>query len=206
MTIDLLILLLVGFMLIAGLIAVETSDLLSAVIAIGAAGMALCVIDLLLGAPDLAFPQVVLEVVTLVLLVRMIMTREDTSRQTARDTLRTAVVLLVGGILLVTAWLAMFTGKATMPHFGESVVDRGAATSQPVGLASANGAPAGLQPVSAAYLKETKAKTGADNYVLGVLMNYRAYDALGGAAIIFTAVLGGFVVLRKAGRKKEGEA
>jgi len=84
-------------------------------------------------------------------------------------------------------------------------VDRGAATSQPAGSLK-NGAPAGLQPVSATYLKETKAKTGADNYVLGVLMNYRAYDALGGAAIIFTAVLGGFVVLRKAGRKKEGEA
>ena len=47
--------------LIAALIAVETSDLLSAVIAVGAAGFALSVIDLLAGAPDLAITQVVFE-------------------------------------------------------------------------------------------------------------------------------------------------
>ena len=83
MTIDLFILLLTGFMLIAGLIAVEANDLLSAVIAVGAAGFALSVVDLLLGAPDLAFPQVLVEVITLVLLIRMVMTRRDTSRQSA---------------------------------------------------------------------------------------------------------------------------
>ena len=45
---------LLAFMLLAALIAAETRDLLSSVIALGAAGFALSVIDLLLGAPDLA--------------------------------------------------------------------------------------------------------------------------------------------------------
>ena len=104
-----------------GIEVVEANDLLSAVIAVGAAGFALSVIDLLLGAPDLAFPQVLVEVITLVLLIRMIMTRRDTSRQTPRDTLRTAVVLLAGGVFLVAAFLAAggIGTAGSMPAFGQ---------------------------------------------------------------------------------------
>ena len=124
MTIDLFILMLVAFMLVAALIAVEARDLLSAVIALGAAGFALSVVDLLLGAPDLAFPQVLVEVITLVLLIRMIMTRQDTSRQTPRDTLRTGVVMLAGGIFLVAAFLAAggFAQGGAIPRFGRPLL------------------------------------------------------------------------------------
>jgi len=82
---ELFVMLLIGFMLLAALIAVETRDLLSSVIALGAAGFALSVVDLMVGAPDLAVTQVVVEVIALVLLVRMIVTRKDTS-QTAPAT------------------------------------------------------------------------------------------------------------------------
>jgi multicomponent Na+:H+ antiporter subunit B len=186
MTIDLFILLLIGFMLVAGLIAVETSDLLSAVIAVGAAGFALSVIDLLLGAPDLAFPQVLVEIITVVLLIRMIMTRRDTSRQTPRDTLRTAVVLLGGGVFLVAAFLAVcgLGAGAGVPGFGEPLL-------------------AGADPgVSADYLRRFDQDTGAANCVMGILLDYRAYDTLGEATVIFVAIMGGYVVLRKIGRKQ----
>ena len=195
MTIDLFILLLVVFMLIAGLIAVEASDLLSAVIAVGAAGFALSVIDLLLGAPDLAFPQVLVEVITLVLLIRMIVTRRDTSRQTPRDTLRTAVVLLAGGVFLVAAFLAAggVSSQGAMPEFGKPVL--------------ANGGDAAIGPgVSAEYLARCAEDTGAAKSVMGILLDYRAYDTLGEATVIFVAILGGYVVLRRVGRKKESEA
>jgi multicomponent Na+:H+ antiporter subunit A len=195
MTIDLFILLLVGFMLLAGLIAVESSDLLSAIISLGAAGSALCVIFILLGAPDLAFPEVVVEVVTLVLLIRVIMTRRDTSAQTPRDTLRTGVVLLVGGILLVTVYFAAggFGQKGNMPPFGQPVM--------------AN-APTATMPAvpSTAYLAGAKADTGVGNSVVGILLDYRSYDALAQGAVIFAALLGGYVMLRRVGRKKENEA
>jgi len=189
MTIDLFILLLIGFMLAAGLIAVETSDLLSAVIAVGAAGFALSVIDLLLGAPDLAFPQVLVEIITLVLLIRMIMTRRDTSRQTPRDTLRTAVVLLGGGVFLVAAFLAVvgLGAGATVPAFGEPLL--------------AGGHPG----VSAAYLWQFDKDTGVANCVMGILLDYRAYDTLGEATVIFVAIMGGYVVLRKVGRKRQAQ-
>jgi len=192
MVVELFILLLIGFMLIASLIAVETGDLLSAVIAVGAAGFGLSVIDLLLGAPDLAFPQVLVEIITLVLLIRMIMTRRDTSRQTPRDTLRTAAVLLGGGILLVAAFFAVGgAGKTgSIPAFGRPVLSNGADQAVPAG-------------VSAEYLQHSAEQTGAANSVMGILLDYRGYDTLGEATVIFAAILSGYVVLRVIGRKKK---
>lgn len=197
MTIEFFILLLVGFMLVAGLIAAEARDLLSAVIAIGAGGFALSVIDLLLGAPDLAFPQVLVEVITLVLLIRMILTREDTSRQTPRDTLRTGVVLLAGGIFIVAVYFAAGGVKTsgTIPPFGEPVL----------AADTAKAAAADRAGVSANYLERCENDTGAANVVTGILLDYRAYDTLGEATVIFVAILGGYAVLRRVGRKKEGE-
>ncbi len=197
MTIEFFILLLVGFMVIAGLIAAEANDLLSSVIAIGAAGFALSVIDLMLGAPDLAFPQVLVEIITVVLLIRMIRTRRDTSRQTPKDTLRTAVVLLGGGILLVTVYLAAggASPKGTIPPFGKPVLHQDAT----VGASDRAG-------VSATYLERCADDTGAANAVMGILMDYRAYDTLGEATVIFVAILGGYVVLRRVGRKRKHKA
>ena len=94
MGVEYLILALIAFMLIAALVAVEARDLLSSVIALGAAGFALSVIDLLMGAPDLAITQVVVEVIALVLLIRVVVTRRDTTALAARDALRTGAVLL----------------------------------------------------------------------------------------------------------------
>ena len=205
MTIDLFILVLVAFMIVAALIAVEAKDLLSAVIAVGAAGFALSVIDLLLGAPDLAFPQVLVEVITLVLLIRMIMTRRDTSRQTPRDTLRTAAVLLAGGVFLVTAFLAAGgLGMAgAIPAFGEPLLAQDAYADAATGAPVLAEEPVG---VSAQYLTGSAEETGAANTVMGILLDYRGYDTLGEATIIFVAILGGYVVLRKVGRKRGSEA
>ncbi len=190
MTIEFFILMLIIFMIIAALIAVESIDLLSAVIAVGAAGFALSVIDLLAGAPDLAFPQVLVEVITLVLLIRMVMTRRDTSRQTSRDTLRTAVVLLAGSVFLVAVFFAAggMGMSGGIPPFGQPVMGSAADTG-----------------VSTQYLTRCAEDTGAANTVMGILLDYRAYDTLGEATVIFVAILGGYVVLRRVGRKKDAK-
>ena len=187
MGIELVILLLIIFMIISALIAVEASDLLSAVIAIGAAGFALCAIDLLLAAPDLAFPQVLVEIITLVILIRMIMTRQDTSRQTPKDTLRTAVVMLACGMFLIVVFLAVggMNTSGTIPGFGHPVM----------GSFNDTG-------VSSRYLFRCAQDTGAANVVMGILLDYRAYDTLGEATVIVVAILGGYAVLRRIGRKK----
>ena len=187
MGVELVILLLIVFMIISALIAVEASDLLSAVIAIGAAGFALCAIDLLLAAPDLAFPQVLVEIITLVILIRMIMTRQDTSRQTPKDTLRTAMVMLACGMFLIVVFLAVggMNTSGTIPSFGHPVM----------GSFDDTG-------VSSRYLFRCAQDTGAANVVMGILLDYRAYDTLGEATVIVVAILGGYAVLRRIGRKK----
>jgi len=193
MGVEVLVLILIVFMFIGSLIATESGDLLSSVIAIGAVGFGLSIIDLLLRAPDLAITQVVVEVIALVLLIRLVLTRREESTDTPRDALRIGVVLLAAGVLLVAIFLAVGgveTG-AGMPTFGEPVL---------AGSRTENGVPPG---VAMDYLERSTEETGARNAVMGVLLDYRAYDTLGEATVIFVSILGAYALLRKVGRRKE---
>jgi len=197
MGVEYLILLLLVFMLLAVLIAVETRDLLSSVISLGAGGFALSVIFLLLGAPDLAITQVVVEVIALVLLIRLVVTRHDTTSETPRDALRTGLVLLGGGVLLVGMFLAVGGSGAagSIPQFGKPLM----------GKVDPSAEPRAGQPVAARYLANAAEETGAGNVVMAVLLDYRAYDTLGEATVIFVSILGAYAVLRRVGRRGEQE-
>ena len=46
-------------------------------------------------------------------------------------------------------------------------------------------------------------ETGSSNVVAGVLFDYRGFDTLGEATILFTAVTGVLLLLRASKRKKE---
>jgi multisubunit Na+/H+ antiporter MnhB subunit len=221
-----LLLVLLGFMVIGSLIAVETRDLLSSVICVGAVGFGTSIVFLLLGAPDLAITQVVVEVLVLVVLVRVVITRRDETVAAGRSSLAVGSVLLVLGLLVAVVFWALGQSGGTglqMRPFGQPLA---------VGPAGAEGpatamAPRGNvletmqldpQPRSAggAYLvcgvrppaQVTEALAGrehpeppnAANYVTAILLDYRAYDTLGEATVIFTAVLGAYAVLRKVGR------
>ncbi len=196
MGVETLVLILVVFMLLAVLIAVEARDLLSSVIALGAAGFALSVVDLLLGAPDLALTQVVVETVALVLLIRLVVTREDTSRESHRDAFRTGAALLAGGVILAGIFLAAggLGGQAGLPEFGRPLLT--AAPDAAVGPG-----------VAKDYLANAASETGAANAVMAVLLDYRAYDTLGEATVIFVSILGAYALLRRVGRREPaGEA
>ena len=184
MSIELLIILLIGFMLVAALIAVEVDDLLSGVIALGAVGFGLGIIDLLLGAPDLALTQIVVEVIAVVLLIRVVLRRKDTSVQYPRDTLRTGAVLLAGGVFLVIVFVAL-TSSGHIPEFGQPILN------------GTGDVPPGI---SADYLERGPKETGATNVVMAVLLDYRAYDTLGEATVIFASILGVYALLRRVGR------
>ncbi len=190
MPIEPLIIALIVFMLIAALIAAEAKDLLSSVIALGAAGFALSVIDLLVGAPDLAITQVVVEVIALVLLIRVVLTRRDTSVLISRDALRTGAALLAGGVILAVVFFAVGDSEGTIPPFGQPVLSNSPEAAIPPG-------------VSADYLERAPEETGAVNSVTAILLDYRAYDTLGEATVIFVSILGVYAVLRQVGRKKE---
>jgi hypothetical protein len=40
---------------------------------------------------------------------------------------------------------------------------------------------------------------------MSIVLDYRAYDTLGEATVLFTSIVGAFVVLRRQGRKKVDE-
>ena len=169
---------LMGFMIVASLVAIETNDLLSAVICVGAAGFGLCIIDLLLGAPDLAITQIAVEIVCLVLLIRVVITRRDETHELPKDTLAVGSVVLGLGVLLALSFVAL----RAMTPFGFPLMH----TAQP-------------------YLDNAMKATGATNFVTAVLLDFRAYDTLGEAAVIFSAIIGALVVLRTIGRlRNEG--
>ena len=196
MSVELLIVILIVFMLAAAVIALEAKDLLSSVIAVGAAGFALSVIDLLVGAPDLAITQVVVEVIMLVMLIRAVVKRRDSAVSVSGDLLRTGVCLLICGVVLVVVFFAVDgldhsgTPSGTIPPFGEPVL--------------ANDPQAAVGPgVSQQYLEQSVEGTGAVNAVTAVLLDFRAYDTLGEATVIFVSILGVYTLLRRVGRRKE---
>jgi multicomponent Na+:H+ antiporter subunit B len=177
-----LLLALLAFMILGSLIAAETEDLLSAVVCVGAVGAGLALVDLFLGAPDLAITQVVVEILCVVILIRVVLTRRDETHETHKDTFLVGSVVLVLGVFLVMGGWAL----TTLHPFGEPL------------LATAEAG------VSQSYLTGGLAEVGAANYVMGVLLDYRAYDTLGEATVIFVAVMGAYAVLRRTGRVHHG--
>ncbi|MFC1650436.1 hydrogen gas-evolving membrane-bound hydrogenase subunit E [Candidatus Latescibacterota bacterium] len=165
------------FMIIGAVIAIETKDLLSSVISVGAMGMALSIIFLILGAPDLAIVQVAVEVIALIMLIRLIVIREDVTvahRYRHGEIFATATGLVFAGIFIVFASIAY----KEMPVFGNP-----------------------LLRVSQQYISEGFSISNAGNIVSAILLEFRAYDTLGEATVIFTSIVGAIVILRKKGRR-----
>ena len=94
----------------------------------------------------------------------------------------------VAALVMVTL-LAIFAAQmlADLPEFGQPVMDR------------FSDAP------SNTYLREGLEKTGAANIVTAVLLDFRAYDTLGEATVLFCAVMGALCVLRSKAKKQPDE-
>jgi multisubunit Na+/H+ antiporter MnhB subunit len=170
-----LLVLLLMFMIIAAGVAIWTTDLLSSVIAVGAVGFGSCVAFLLLAAPDIAITQIVVEVLTLVVLIRATVWRGVRTASGPRDLFGAALAAALVLLMLTFAVMAV----SALPEFGRPVVSRVA------------DAPAGE------YLRGGLAKTGAANIVTSVILDFRAYDTLGEATVLFTAAVGALALLRR---------
>lgn len=171
------------FMVVASLIAVEAKDLLSSVICVGAAGFGLALIDLLLQAPDLAITQMVVEILCVAVLIRVVVTRSDETHETPKDTFTVGGVVLCLGFLLAIC----FATFKSLHVFGSPLFAEPAA---------------GNVPMAQQYVAGGLAETGAANYVMGILLDFRAYDTLGEATVIFVSIIGAYAILRKVGRIK----
>jgi len=162
------------FMIAASIIAVAAKDMLSSVIAIGAVGIGLSMAFLLLKAPDLAIMQLVVEILSLIILIRATIRRDIPFSTSGRWIFNTIVTLCFVIMFLVSAYFSI----KLMSEFGSP-----------------------LMRISKVYIAEGFAKTGAANIVSAINLNYRALDTLGEATMLFAAIIGVLAVARKIGRK-----
>ncbi|MBN2352924.1 MAG: DUF4040 domain-containing protein [Spirochaetales bacterium] len=182
MGIEIIMTVIMGFTLLGAVIAVEIKNLLSAVIALGTVGMGVSIAFLFLMAPDLAIVQIAVEALLLIFLIRA------TLKPDIRATHAHIHPVGLGLVVLLCLGLIVFGFFAFQPlEFGKPV------------MAQRSEIP------SSHYLREGLRETGAANIVTAVILDYRGYDTLGEATVIFTAVIGALTVLRaKAHRKKGG--
>ena len=191
------------FMIFGAIIAVEGRDLLSSVISAGVVGFGASIGFLILGAPELAITQVVVEITCLVILIRATVVRDETVVHQYRDTFATAAGLLALGVLLVVT-MAVYIQKGPgrgLPEFGKPVA------LQPLAADKKPAAPAAERGISRRYLDAGDRPEAAGdrsihmaNRVSAVLLDFRAYDTLGQMAVLVTAIVGAVVILRKRGK------
>jgi len=166
------------FMIIGAIVAIEVKDLLSSVVAVGAVGLALSMTFLVLKAPDVAITQLVVEILALIILIRATLKVDLPFSTTGRWFLNTVITIAFIGVLLLIS-LRCFS---ELPAFGYPIMR-----------------------VAGTYLRDGLARTGATNLVASVILDFRAYDTLGEATVLFTAVIGVLALVRRVGRIKPGE-
>ena len=166
--------LLLLFMVLAAIAAVEIEDLLSSVIAVGAVGLGLSLAFLILKAPDLAITQLVVEILCLIILIRATIKRDIPLAIEGRWIFNTVSTLVFIAVFMFFAYHAL----NELPAFGNPIMS-----------------------VVKKYLEEGVSKTGAVNLVSAVILDFRAYDTLGEATVLFTSVIGIMAILRRKGRK-----
>jgi len=166
------------FMVVGAIIAVEIKDLLSAVIAAGVVGFSLTVVFLVLQAPDVAIVQAGVEVITLIMLVAAL---AKTTREGIPTPWMSTGILL--GLVFLLLFLGTFaTGLTDLPPFGNPAIN-----------------------VTNYYFQHGVQDTGAINLVAAIILDYRGYDTLGEAIVLFTSALGVAAVLRGFKSKKGGK-
>ena len=173
---ELTISIILGFMIIGAIYALHAKDLLSAGIAMGIVGYGLVICFLLLKAPDLAIVQIVVETITLVIMVAVVL---DSTRDEIKFTLDRRAILQTIVVFFVFAGLFYFFMLAIQ-------------NLDPLGAHSLR--------MSESYVNGAVEKTGSINLVTGVLFDFRAYDTLGEAVILYTAALGVLTLLRIKGK------
>jgi len=170
------------FMIVAALLAVETRNLLSSVICVGSIGFVGSLMFLFLRAPDIAITQIVVEVLALIILIRATISRDRTFISGDKEFF--AVVVSI--VLIAVIFLAGMKILETIPELG-----------MPIFSQVTNSA-------SQFYIGQGLQKTGAANIVASVILDFRAYDTLGEATVLFTSILGATVILRNKSRRKAG--
>lgn len=164
------------FMISASLVAVETKDLISSVIALSAAGLGLSLAFLILKAPNLAITQLVVEILCVIILIRGTINKDLPLVKSGRWLFNTIATFLFIVCFLIFAYFAL----KELPVFGNPAMR-----------------------VSGEYISGGLEKTGSTNLVTAIALNFRSLDALAEAAVLFAAIIGVLAITRKVGKIHE---
>ena len=162
-------------MIIGAVVAIEIDTLISSIMALGAVGTGLTLAFLFLKAPDLAITQLVVEILSLIILLRA-----TVGKDVPEQKLSSRRIVLCLGLLFVPLFV-VFATKAmkVLPVVGDPIMKMGSY-----------------------YLANGLQHTGAANIVAAIILDYRGYDTLGEATVLFTSVVAVLIVARQQGRKK----
>jgi multisubunit Na+/H+ antiporter MnhB subunit len=164
-------------MLGAAVVAIEIKDLLAAAVSMGIVGFSVAIMFILVQAPDLAIVQIVVEVLTVVYFAAVILrtTHIDSTIGVKPQYLPTIVYFVFGTLFLIIALYAL----RDLPRFGFPIMK-----------------------VASFYINKGLTQTGAANVVCSIILDYRGYDTLGEAVVLFTSVLGVLTIMRRLGKKE----
>jgi multicomponent Na+:H+ antiporter subunit A len=164
---------LLGLLVAGAALAVVLRSRLAAVAALGVTGMAMALLFVLFGAPDLALTQIVVEVLTVILLVLVFLrlapiVRRSSPTARVRDAAVAAAAGLVAAVLVLAA--------AAISTDGE---------------------------VSRFFLRESQPSAHGRNVVNVILVDFRAMDTLGEITVLATAGVGVYALMRQGRRRRE---
>ena len=174
---ELMLSVIIGFMIIAAIVAIHAKDLLSAIIAQGFVGYGLVICFLMLKAPDLAIVQIVVETITLIIMVAVVLDSSRKELEVSFDR-RQAATIAASFLFIMVLLLCFNRAISGLNHFGGHTLR-----------------------MSEAYVTGAASRTGALNLVTGVLWDFRGYDTLGEATVLFTAAIGVITIIRLVGKK-----
>ena len=161
------------FMIFASIVAIETADLISSLIALSAAGLGLSLGFLILKAPSLAITQLVVEILCVIILIRATINKDLPLVRDGRWIFNTVVTILFIALFLLCAYFAL----QELPPFGTP-----------------------FMRISREYLAKGYTLTGSANIVSAITLHFRSLDALIEAMILFAAFIGVLSLTRKNGR------
>ncbi len=174
---------LLAVILIAALVAIEIKDLLAAAVALGIVGFSVAIMFILLQAPDLAIVQIVVETLTVVFFAAVILRTTNVDGTIPGGFTRSTVFpAAMYGVFCVLFLVAVGRALGGMPAFGSPTM-----------------------LVASQYIALGLERTGAANVVAAIILDFRGYDTLGEATVLFTAVVGVLTITRRTGRTERSD-
>lgn len=179
--IEFLVSLFIVFMIIGAIIALETTDLLSAVISVGAIGVAVSICFLMVGAPDIASTQLVVEVLTIIILIKATIRHDLVTIEGDREFFGLTVTIAFIILFLVFGLKALWK----LPEFGETPISKFP------------------DAASNYYLLNGFKQTGSSNILTAIIFDYRGIDTFALICVLFAGIWGAFAIMRVNSRKKK---